>query len=244
MVDLNGLWPWNWDWEEIWRDIQNISRTVDIFFGLGRNRYGLFNLVPGAELADLRYYSSLELAENNGFVHDNGRANARGNLPDAYRHFTWMFEETSARGARRARVLGDHNERVDLNTLFIGAPQDFILARIDLDSIKDLWNNSAGIELGSCPEHAGMDSEALFWYHAAPYLSWDSVTGEPIVAQSDNPFLILDENHVPDILGIVPDSNGEVLAEWDQSANNIRLIDNYGVTTLCLYTREHTREPF
>jgi len=232
LVDLDGKWP-QWA-SDLWDNIRGVGssiregiqdltrdmrRAVDLLTRGPFNGFGWQNISPAMNLADERLESSIAFAERHGLPH------ARGNLADAYRHFTWMFEETVARGASGARFIGDQNELVWLDSLFRGSPRNYMLAMFDMDAIKDLWNNSLGIEMGSCSDHESSSSYDAFRYAQA------------------NGWLIEHENYVADRLGIVPDSDGNVLGSWDLRANNIRFTDNYGTTVLCLYTREHTRTP-
>ena len=237
LVDLNGLWPWEWDWGEIWEEIRGIPSTIRR--GVDLVIHSPFDATLPHEMflaywrgEQVRQHSYEHWLRNYGF---SGRAD----LLDAWRHFTWMFDETRISGADRTRFIGDQNELVFLESLFHGSPRNYMLAMFDMDAIKDLWNNSVGIELGACSEHEGMGSDDLFWYLASPYVDLGSRTVTP----SANPILILHEDHVQSILGIHPDSNGEVLGSWDLRSNSIVFTDNRGATTLCLYTREHTREP-
>ena len=239
-VDLNGLYctreaidwleergkSWNSDRRRDMRDDvrgeveqlqRDLARVRNILFHGQDNGFPILRTIPAYFLANQRRRSSYDFARRNGLSH------ARGNLADAYRHFTWMFEETVITGANGARFAGDQNELVFLNNMLRGSSHDYVLAMFDMDAVKDLWNNSLGIEMGSCPNHEGSSSYDAFRY-----------------AQANN-WLIEHELHVADRLGIVPDSDGYVLGSWNLRANSIKLIDNYGFTVLCLYTREHTR---
>ena len=248
---MNGLWPWEWDWRGIW---DNISETVeDIGRVIGNvlefQLYAPFHfaidplfglqMFPAAIHGEFgRYYSYNHWLLEYGF---SGRAD----LLDAHRHFTWMFNETRMQNANRpgfgpsrARFIGDQNELMFLDSMFYSYTRNHMLAMFDMDTIMDLWNNSVGIEYASLQKFEGMNADTVFWYLAAPYFNHNT---PGVVNQSDNPILILHENHVAGILEIYLNDDREILGEWDLRSNSLRLTDRNGVTTLCLFTREHTR---
>ena len=247
---MNGQWPWEWDWGEIWDDMRGIPSYLwesvqnDIRYVRSRAFRGIQTLAEGPsnglhwsdisaarELANERYESANRFAQ----THDTrdpvyGHVNARWNLADAYRHFSWMFEETVARGASSARFIGDQNEIAYLSgTLFrttsLFSNRNIVSGRFTMDDIMDLYNNSVGIQMGACPEHEDRSSYEAFWY-----------------AQG-NGWLIDNIVYTPDRLGIVPNGgiNGTVSGVWNLNTNSIELTDQYGTTVnLCLYTREIT----
>ena len=238
-VDLDGRFPSLGDIADWFRErgsnirisaddtLRTLNRGVDLIIRGSFNGVAWWNIRPARRLANERYEAAWDFAEMHQTYNIDGYISPRWNLGDAYRHFSWMFEETVARGANGARFIGDQNELVFLDSLFHGSPRNYMLARFDMDTIMDLYNNSVGIEMGMSPEHQNSSSYEAFWY-----------------AQR-NGWLIDDIRYVSERLGIFPDGdrNGTVLGSWDLINNTLRLIDDFGTTTLCLDTREHVRAP-
>jgi len=104
--------------------------------------------------------------------------NARGNRPDAIRHFTITYNLSDSIGPEYTRALTDWaevanlqnagflihssrtiprtSEEAGLRFINTGSIQNgYIYAYFDADTLMDLWNNSLGIELGQCGRHGG-----------------------------------------------------------------------------------------
>ena len=235
LVDLDGLFP---QWlRNLWNDVRGIPRdlwrALHVLGDGPANGFYWNSVSPTMALANERYESANEFAQRHQVTDPvyHHIINARWNLADAYRHFSWMFEETVARGASGARFIGDHNEIAFVETRFrisslFSNNRRVISGRFDVDTLMDLWNNSVGIEMGACPDQQDRSSYEAFWY------------------AQENGWLIDDIRYAPERLGIVPYGgiNGTVTGVWDLNANSIQLTDQYGTTiNLCLYTREITQ---
>ena len=187
LVDLDGKFfrrieGW---FRGLWDSIDGDRRWSDIVQGLW--------IVTEVDRSDLLHggWTLANQARNEAVImaNDGYGGVTGGNRPDAFRHFSWNFNMTRDISIETAIFIGSIHEVQGLNR--INAPGVLLdldhrrgnaTGHFDFDTIKDIWNNAVGQQMGYRAYFGHLSHEEAFAY--AEYRGWLILNNDDVLSSS------------------------------------------------------------